>query len=280
MNFKAIEKVVESIQLSLFKKANDSSTGALKSHFRGSGLQFRDHQVYTHGDDVRFIDWKILARTNQTYIKTFEEERNINIAIVLDLSLSMLLGFEGITKLQAGLEITFLLILLAEKTKDHVTLFLVSDSVIVLPKISGKKGLIYLVNKLENLGVLTKEGRINLAFRSRKTLSPLEIMKSLMPRLHRQKEVVLLSDFFTFLDENSLIKLSAQKRLHAFHISSPFEQESSSNYNVYAHSTVSSKKSLMVNFSKKERISKKKKGKIKELSLAEPYLDNFVRDML
>ena len=62
------------------------------------GLQFKEHQIYCHGDDVRFIDWKLYARTNTPYIKTFEEERNVEIIIFIDLSLSMLMGHRGIDK--------------------------------------------------------------------------------------------------------------------------------------------------------------------------------------
>ena len=45
---------------------------------------FKEHQIYSHGDDVRFIDWKLLAKSQTPYIKTFEEERNVEISIILD----------------------------------------------------------------------------------------------------------------------------------------------------------------------------------------------------
>ena len=97
MDIKAIERAVAKIQTALFKNSNSFSVGTLKSQFRGSGLQFKEHQVYTHGDDVRFIDWKMMAKTSRPYIKTFEEERNVEIVVVVDLSLSMFVGLRGVS---------------------------------------------------------------------------------------------------------------------------------------------------------------------------------------
>ena len=113
----------------------------LKSHFRGAGLQFKEHQVYNPGDDVRFIDWKLSAKTNTTFIKTFEEERNIEIYSILDLSESLLTGYKNVSKLQAAIEITCLLYLLAEKTKDNIIPVIFTDKAQILPVSSGRAGI-------------------------------------------------------------------------------------------------------------------------------------------
>ena len=91
MNLKEIERVVGMIQAHIFRNSNAYSAGMLKSHFRGSGLQFREHQVYVPGDDVRFIDWKLSARAPNVYVKTFEEERNVEIVVFVDLSHTLFL---------------------------------------------------------------------------------------------------------------------------------------------------------------------------------------------
>ena len=59
MDIKEIERVVASVQHAVFRNANNVAAGVLRSRFRGAGLQFREHQVYAPGDDVRFIDWKL-----------------------------------------------------------------------------------------------------------------------------------------------------------------------------------------------------------------------------
>ena len=82
MNISEVRKVVGRLKASLFKRANSHSIGMLKTNVRGTGLQFKEHQVYTHGDDVRFIDWKILAKTSHPYVKTFVEERNLETKLI------------------------------------------------------------------------------------------------------------------------------------------------------------------------------------------------------
>lgn len=87
----------------------------LKTNIKGTGLQFKEHQVYNFGDDIRFIDWKILAKTSHPYVKTFNEERNVEIVVVIDASTTMMTGYNGVSKLQAAIEICCLLYLLAKK---------------------------------------------------------------------------------------------------------------------------------------------------------------------
>ena len=105
MNYEEIQRIVGKVKKNLFKKFNDQSLGLLKSHLRGLGMEFKEHRPYSHGDELRFVDWKILARTMQPYVKVFEQERNLEILLVVDASLSMLLGFKGVSKLQAVIDI-------------------------------------------------------------------------------------------------------------------------------------------------------------------------------
>jgi uncharacterized protein (DUF58 family) len=141
MNLKEVEKVVAGIQSQLFKNSNSYAIGMLKSHFKGTGLQFKEHQVYVPGDDVRFMDWKLSAKTRTSYIKTFEEERNIEITVLLDITLSMFTGYKGVSKFQAAIELTCLLYLLAKETGDKVQVILWVDREVSLPLKSGKRGL-------------------------------------------------------------------------------------------------------------------------------------------
>ena len=72
-------------------------SGNYRSTFKGPGLEFNEVREYQDGDDVRFIDWKILAKTAQPFIKTFEEERNVQIAVVIDIGASMFYGWNDIS---------------------------------------------------------------------------------------------------------------------------------------------------------------------------------------
>ena len=74
------------------KKVTSSYVGSRKSIATGRGLTFKEHRVYAPGDDIRLIDWKVFARTDDLHIKTFEEERNFTAHIILDASASMGFG--------------------------------------------------------------------------------------------------------------------------------------------------------------------------------------------
>ena len=78
--------------LAVKKRVTSSYTGPRKSVATGRGLTFKEHRIYSPGDDIRLIDWKVFARTDDLYIKTFEEERNLTAHIIMDASASMGFG--------------------------------------------------------------------------------------------------------------------------------------------------------------------------------------------
>ena len=90
MDLAKVQKMVKRVQESLFRHSNSYFQGMFRSKFKGAGIQFKEHQVYQYGDDVRFIDWGLLAKKNMTYIKTFEEERNIHILCVVPIKASLM----------------------------------------------------------------------------------------------------------------------------------------------------------------------------------------------
>jgi len=78
--------------LAVKKRVTSNYTGPRKSIATGRGLTFKEHRIYSPGDDIRLIDWKVFARTDDLYIKTFEEERNLTAHIIMDSSASMGFG--------------------------------------------------------------------------------------------------------------------------------------------------------------------------------------------
>ncbi len=74
------------------KRVTSNYTGPRKSVATGRGLTFKEHRIYSPGDDIKLIDWKVFARTDDLYIKTFEEERNLTAHIIMDASASMGFG--------------------------------------------------------------------------------------------------------------------------------------------------------------------------------------------
>jgi uncharacterized protein (DUF58 family) len=275
MNLKEIKKIVGSLQSHLFKNSNSFSVGMLKSHFKGAGLQFKEHQVYTLGDDVRFIDWKLSAKTNNTFVKTFEEERNIEIVIVLDITETLKVGFDDVSKLQAMLELTCLLYLLAEKSKDRVRAILLIDSVVMLPPSSGNEGLTLFISTLEKLKIINSEGRVNLEFERKKTLDEKKKLALLKSFVARNKEVVLFSDFSELRDMEELNKLTYRKNMHTFKIQSPVDIQNKKAFTIFSR-----KKGKNRIMTAKYGEEKELKGKVKTLNVKDRFLEGFVREML
>jgi len=275
MNLKEIKKVVGTIQTHLFKNSNSFSVGMLKSHFKGAGLQFKEHQVYTLGDDVRFIDWKLSAKTNNTFIKTFEEERNIEIVVCIDITETLKIGYRGISKLQAIMELTCLLYLLAEKSKDRVRTIIISDKVKVLPPVSGNEGIAVFISSLEKENILLSNGRVNLEYKKKEEVSELKKLALLKSYIARNKEVVLLSDLTGIMNTKELNKLTMRRNMHTFQVLSPIDIEGVRQYNL-----LSSRKGKGAMMKSSIAHEDKIKGKIKKINVSQRYLEDFVREML
>lgn len=275
MNIKEIEKIVASIQTHIFRNSNSFSVGMLKSHFKGAGLQFKEHQVYNAGDDVRFIDWKLSAKTNTTYVKTFEEERNVEIYAILDITETMFMGYQGVSKLQAAIEIICLLCLLAEKSKDKVSPIIFADEVKILPLSSGQAGIIQLVSQLEKIGVLNSKGKVNLDYRRKGNLDEKRKLSMLKSFVARHKEVILLSDLSEITNYDVLNKLNYRPNMHCFKVLSPLDSANKIPFSILGIRNGRTK--LMNAHSKREDINI---GRYKKIEVDKRYLEEFVREML
>lgn len=275
MNLKEIKKIVGGLQRHLFKNSNSFSVGMLKSHFKGAGLQFKEHQVYAVGDDVRFIDWKLSAKTNNTFVKTFEEERNIEIVVFVDFTESLLIGANEVSKLQAIIEITCLLYLLAEKSKDRVRTVIVSDDIQILPPSSGNEGLSLFISRLEKNELISKEGKVNFMRRRKNIVDDKKKFALLKSYVARNKEVVLLSDLSELHNEKELNKLTYKRNLHTFQVLSPLDIEGKKQFSVLAH-----RKNKTYSSSAKKGEVLKLKGKLKRLDVGKRYLEDFIHEML
>src|SRR4051812_5108558 len=104
-------------------------TGRHRSPYHGFSVEYLDHRPYTPGDDLRMIDWKILARTDKYHVKLFEDETNLRAHIILDCSKSMAFSSGGITKLAYGSMMAAALSYLCLKQNDAVGLVLFDSEV-------------------------------------------------------------------------------------------------------------------------------------------------------
>lgn len=280
MNITEVRKVVGKLRANLFRKANSHSIGVLKTNIRGTGLQFKEHQVYNFGDDIRFIDWKILAKTSHPYVKTFDEERNVEIVVVIDASSTMMTGYNGVSKLQAAMEICCLLYLLAKETNDFVHALIVTDQIINIPKLSGDQGITHLISTLEEHNIITSKGKVNLERKFDDNVDKKKKYISIMKHLSRKREIILLSDFNDFVDADVMKKLLARSNVHCFQILSPLDEAKSLPYSLHASAGPKASAGLgKYDFAGKKDLSNEYGKKFKKLRVQEKYLENFVKEM-
>lgn len=102
-------------------------TGLHKSPFHGFSVEFSQHKAYNPGDSLRFIDWKVLGRTERYYIKQYEEETNLRATILLDISKSMLFGGGKVSKAKYASYLTAALAYLLIQQRDAVGMVLFDD---------------------------------------------------------------------------------------------------------------------------------------------------------
>jgi uncharacterized protein (DUF58 family) len=142
-------KKVKRIELVTRRLVNPQLAGAYHSVFKGRGMDFDEVLPYHSGDDVRFIDWNVSARTGDLHIKRFVEERELTVQIVVDTSSSMQFGTALESKRAVAAQIAAVLAVLAIKNNDRVGLVLFDEDVdLYIPPKKGKKHVLNLVTQI------------------------------------------------------------------------------------------------------------------------------------
>jgi len=146
-----ILKRVRHIEISTRKMVDDVMSGQYRSHFKGHGVQFSEHRVYNPGDDVRHIDWKVSARSRDPLIKKYEEERELVVLLVVDISGSESFGSAGKLKSEIVAEIAGMLSYAASQTGDKVGVILFSGKVEkVIPPKKGRQHILRIIRDVLN----------------------------------------------------------------------------------------------------------------------------------
>lgn len=127
-------------------------TGGYHSAFKGRGMSFSEVRQYHFGDDVRSIDWNVTARTGDPHIKIFEEERELTVMLMVDVSGSSFFGTSGILKQELLTEICAVLAFSASANNDKVGLLLFSDKEeLYLPPKNGRQHTLRIIRELLNV---------------------------------------------------------------------------------------------------------------------------------
>ncbi len=124
-----IAKKIKLLEINTRKLVNSTFAGQYHSAFKGQGMTFSDFREYVPGDDVRAISWNLTARTGKTYIKKYEEERELTMILAVDVSGSMVFGSKSYLKGEVATHLAGLLGFAASKNNDNVGLLLFSNQV-------------------------------------------------------------------------------------------------------------------------------------------------------
>src|SRR5437867_7010693 len=111
---------VRQIRIRTHRLVNTALSGGYRSTFRGSGLEFSDVRAYQPGDAVRRIDWNVTARTGEAFVKTYAEERELTINLIVDQSRSMDFGSRRWTKRDVAAQFCALISFVAIRHQDRV----------------------------------------------------------------------------------------------------------------------------------------------------------------
>lgn len=140
---------IHRIEWKVHKLVRNAFIGAYHSIYKGKGLAFAGVRPYVPGDDVRNIDWKVTARTNEPYIKQFVEERELTVMLVVDGSASVLFGTQDRQKRDAAAELGAVLAYVAAANNDRAGLLVFSDRTErYVPPRKGRNHLLRLIRDL------------------------------------------------------------------------------------------------------------------------------------
>lgn len=142
-------KKVRQVEIKTRGMVNQVFSGEYHSVFKGRGMEFSEVREYSYGDDIRKIDWNVTARNNKPFIKIFEEERELTVMLVVDVSRSGQFGTVTATKMEIATEICAVLAFSAIRNNDKVGLILFSDEVekFIAPN-KGKSHILRIVREL------------------------------------------------------------------------------------------------------------------------------------
>ncbi len=186
MDTKELLKKVRKIEIKTRRLSDNLFGGEYHSTFKGRGMTFSEVRQYQFGDDVRAIDWNVTARYNEPYVKVFEEERELTMMLMVDVSGSELFGTGNQFKKEVVTEISATLAFSALQNNDKVGLILFSDEVeLFIPPKKGKSHILRIIREL--LEFEPKSNKTNIA----------EALKFLSNVMKKKAIVFVLSDFIS-----------------------------------------------------------------------------------
>jgi uncharacterized protein (DUF58 family) len=199
MDTKEILKKVRKIEIKTRRLSDHIFGGEYHSSFKGRGMTFSEVRQYQFGDDVRAIDWNVTARYNEPYIKVFEEERELTMMLLVDVSGSELFGTSTQFKKETVTEIAATLAFSATQNNDKVGLILFSDDVeLFIPPKKGKSHVLRIIREL-------------IEFKPKSTKTNIAVALKFLSSVMKKKAIVFMLSDFMDDDYEKTLKIAAKK---------------------------------------------------------------------
>ncbi|MFB3389974.1 DUF58 domain-containing protein [Flavobacterium sp. LAR06] len=149
MDTKELLKKVRKIEIKTKRLSNHIFSGEYHSSFKGRGMTFSEVRQYQYGDDIRNIDWNVTARYNEAHVKVFEEERELTMVLMVDISGSEGFGSKSQFKKDIVTEIAATMAFSATQNNDKIGLILFSDNVeLYIPPKKGRSHVLRIIREL------------------------------------------------------------------------------------------------------------------------------------
>ena len=213
MDTKALLKKVRKIEIKTRRLSDHVFGGEYHSTFKGRGMTFSEVRQYQFGDDVRAIDWNVTARYNEPFVKVFEEERELTLMLVVDVSGSEAFGTRSQFKREILTEIAATLAFSALQNNDKVGLILFSDQIeLFIPPKKGRSHILRIIRELLEFKPLSLKTDIS---------SALEFLSSVL----KKKAIVFLMSDFMNEGYEKILRIAAKKHdLTGIRVFDPMEE--------------------------------------------------------
>ncbi|GAA4268955.1 DUF58 domain-containing protein [Hyunsoonleella aestuarii] len=214
MDTKELLKKVRKIEIKTRRLSDHIFGGEYHSTFKGRGMTFSEVRQYQFGDDVRSIDWNVTARYNEPFVKVFEEERELTMMLMVDVSGSELFGTSNQFKNEVVTEIAATLAFSATQNNDKIGLILFSDKVeLYIPPKKGRSHVLRIIRELIEFKPESKQ--TNLA----------EALKFLTNVMKKKAIVFVLSDFIADDYEHTMKIVSGKHDVTGIRVFDKREEE-------------------------------------------------------
>ena len=248
METKDLIKKVRKIEIKTRRLSDHIFSGEYHTSFKGRGMTFSEVRQYQFGDDIRAIDWNVTARYNEPYVIVFEEERELTMMLMVDISGSESFGTKNQPKSEIVTEIAATMAFSATQNNDKIGLILFTDQIeLYIPPKKGKSHVLRIIRELIEFQPKSKKTDLSQAL---KFLSSTQKKKAI---------VFVISDFMVDDDYEKTLKIAAKKhditgvRVH------DIREEKMPNVGMVEMEDAETGEVLVVNTSsKKERLSYEK----------------------